>query len=200
MRNRAAYVLLLLAASCRTGGGGFEPIEIDLRKPTPSPTPSAAPSPAATPTAAPAPAAARNEAASPAATPTAVPTPAAAAPAVSRPTRAETSAPERVVQEQLEAYNRHDLEAFLNAYSEDARVLGPAGEILFSGIDQIRQRYARRFAESPSVRATVSRRLVEGPYVVDQEELTGLEGGRSKSALLVYRVEDGKITRVWLFD
>lgn len=161
---------LVASLSCRTAGSGFEPVVIDLSgKSSPPPAEKTA-------------------------TPT--PGPAAPAPASARP-EPPASDPERVVQTQLDAYNRHDLEALLATYANDAKLYDYPDKLRQEGLEQIRERYARRFTESPGVRATISRRINRANFVIDEEQLAGLGGGRSDSALVIYEVRDGKIARVW---
>ncbi len=99
------------------------------------------------------------------------------------------------VQDQLEAYNRGDVEAFLACYSEDAVVRDAAGGIRMQGREQMRERYTRRLA-SPGLHATVVQRMVGGGWTVDHERLTGFDGGDAEF-LVAYRTgPDGRIHQV----
>jgi putative hydrolase of HD superfamily len=106
----------------------------------------------------------------------------------------------QVVQEQLDAYNRRDLIAFLHYYAPDCRIEDGRGEILFDGHSAIAARYRDMFAHAPQLHAEVAERLVTGPYVVDQEHVTGLpsrDGGeRDLDAIVIYRIEDSLIRHV----
>src|SRR3954470_20889263 len=55
------------------------------------------------------------------------------------------SGPEQVVQEQVEAYNRHDIEAFLKTYSAEIKVFDFPDTLRFSGLEAMRERYGKLF-------------------------------------------------------
>jgi putative hydrolase of HD superfamily len=106
----------------------------------------------------------------------------------------------QVVQEQLDAYNRRDLMAFLQYYAPDCRIEDGQGEILFDGHSAIAARYRDMFAHAPQLHAEVVERLVTGLYVVDQEHVTGLLSRdgveRDLDAIVIYRIDDGLIRHV----
>lgn len=119
------------------------------------------------------------------------PVPAAASAAAS------VSAAEQVVQLQLEAYNRRDLEAFVATYGPDVRIYDHPDRLRLSGLDQLRQAYAQRFSANPALHARVTTRMVQGVYVIDHEHVTGLAGGGEIRAIAIYEVRDGLIRNVW---
>lgn len=106
--------------------------------------------------------------------------------------------PEAVVQQQLDAYNAHDLEALLHVYAEDARVFEHPATLLASGSAQLRERFATRLQE-PNLRAHLRQRMVMGRFVVDHErvERTFPEGTGSVELIATYEVVDGRITNAW---
>lgn len=75
------------------------------------------------------------------------------------------------VQDQLEAYNAHDLERFMACYSPDAVIRHADGRVLMSGHAEIRARYGKLFAEHPDVTAEVATRIRVGEWVVDEERV-----------------------------
>jgi hypothetical protein len=95
------------------------------------------------------------------------------------------------VQAQLDAYNAHDLDAFAACYSDDAQIVDADGTILRDGISEIRAAYAQRFT-NPDLHAHLVGRLNAGPWVFDQELVTGL-GDQPVSVVAGYLVHDGKI-------
>jgi hypothetical protein len=106
--------------------------------------------------------------------------------------------PEEAAQEQLEAYNARDLEAFLLPYAPDAVLVRlPGGEVVAEGHPGMRAVYGKLFAEAPGLRCRLLARVVEGRCVVDHEEVTGLPGRDTVRAVAVYEVDDGLIRRVW---
>ena len=195
VRLLAPGVVALACLSCKSGGAAWEPVVIDIsasRTPSPTETPAAVPTmtsapaaPSPTPTALPTP------------IPTAPPAPASATPESPRPALAAVRAPESVAQSRIEAYNRHDLEGIAALYAQDARVFDPPDRLRDSGIEQIRQTYARRFSSAPRTKLAVAQRMTEGNFVVERETETGSDG-RSASAIVISEIRDGKIVRVWI--
>jgi uncharacterized protein (TIGR02246 family) len=107
-----------------------------------------------------------------------------------------------VVDQQIAAYNRRDIEGFVACYAEDAKVVQPDGSLLASGHDEIRARYGELFEQSPDLRAEISSRIEVGEVVIDEELVSGfsLPGMPSEiHAAVVYRVADGLIQDVHLY-
>ena len=103
---------------------------------------------------------------------------------------------EEVVQAQLEAYNRRDLEAWLNTYSQDAeQFLLHAGE-LAKGHDAIRKRMEDRFKDGKLHAKLIHRTAMEN-IVVDHELVTRtfLDGLGTVEMICVYEVNAGKIKK-----
>jgi SnoaL-like domain len=63
--------------------------------------------------------------------------------------REEPSAAEHVVQQQYDAYNRHDLEAFVAAHAPDVRVYRYPDSLVLDGRAALRERFGRLFATAP---------------------------------------------------
>ena len=110
---------------------------------------------------------------------------------------AAVTAAERVVQAQLEAYNRHDLDAFVATYAPDARGYAYPDRPTFTGAAELRTRYGQFFAAAPTVRARIVRRIAQGNYVIDHEEITGMPGADGAvRAVAIYEVREGRIASV----
>jgi len=81
------------------------------------------------------------------------------------------------VQAQLDAYNAHDVEAFVACYAVDVKMFDAEGRLVVDGRDAARARYAALFAGSPALRAEVGQRTRIGDtdrwYVVDTERVSG---------------------------
>jgi hypothetical protein len=107
--------------------------------------------------------------------------------------------PEAIVQAQLEAYNAHDIDAFLATYADDAQIFEHPAKLLAAGPAQLRERYTARFQE-PNLRAVVAKRIVMGNMVIDHERVTRTfpEGPGMLEAIAIYEVQSGKIAKVWL--
>jgi hypothetical protein len=109
---------------------------------------------------------------------------------------ATPSPAEQVVQTQLDAYNRHDLDAFVATYAPDVRGYTYPDRPMFAGAAELRTTYAGFFAAAPAVRARVVRRIVQGDHVIDHEEVTGMPDGRTVRAVAIYEVRGGRIASV----
>lgn len=106
------------------------------------------------------------------------------------------------VDHQLRAYNNGDLEAFLEAYSDDATVENGEGEEMMSGIEEMRAFYANLFESSPNLHCNVVNRISVGQWVIDEEEVRGaqMEGFPEEiHATVAYQVSGGEITFVRMF-
>jgi len=106
------------------------------------------------------------------------------------------ASPVAVVQAQLDAYNAKDLDALMATYAPDAQQFALHGALLAEGHEQIRPRYAARFAE-PDLRAQLLTRSVAGNFVTDLELVyrNFPEGRGTVEMLCVYEVVDGRIAR-----
>jgi uncharacterized protein (TIGR02246 family) len=99
-----------------------------------------------------------------------------------------------IVQRQVDAYNRHDLEGFLACYAPDAVIQWADGSRRLVGTQEIRARYAPLFASVPAVHAHIAGRLRAGEWTVDEEEVR--QGDIRLHVLVGYRVRDGLIDLV----
>ncbi|HEU5042275.1 MAG TPA: nuclear transport factor 2 family protein [Gemmatimonadales bacterium] len=99
---------------------------------------------------------------------------------------------EAVVDRQLEAYNAHDLEAFLATYSEDVQL--ERYEEVSVGREAMAARYGPIFAAG-RCRAEISARMRQGEWIVDHETAHGL-GPEPVNVIVAYRVRGGVIDRV----
>lgn len=111
------------------------------------------------------------------------------------------SAATDVVDAQIEAYRARDLERFLAYYADDISVVLFDGTPMFANKQVMREQYGRLFADSPDLSLTIANRMTAGAFVVDQEEISGFRFGdmpTEMTALCVYQVTDGKISRLML--
>lgn len=98
------------------------------------------------------------------------------------------------VQAQLDAYNAHDVDAFLACYAPDAVIRHADGRVLMQGHEQIRARYEKLFEANPSVTAEVPTRIRAGSWVVDEEKVRLTQG--ELHVAVGYEVRDGLIRSV----
>lgn len=109
--------------------------------------------------------------------------------------------PEEIIQAQVIAYNKRDIEAFTALHSPTAQLFNlPTGELICEGDEAIRKRYTQRFA-NPNLHAEIINRIVHGNRVIDYEAITGMVADRIVNAVAIYEIENNLIQRVWfIFD
>ena len=107
-----------------------------------------------------------------------------------------TPTPEQLAQAQLDAYNAHDLEAFVAQYSENVEVYQYPGGLVMAGRDAFTERYRVRF-QTEGLRAEITHRAVLGNRVIDHE-VAWINGPDQPpvEVVVIYTVEDGLIARV----
>ena len=111
---------------------------------------------------------------------------------------AENPSPaEKLVEEQLQAYNERDIESFLAPYHAEVEIYNFPDELRMKGLDEMRDVYTGLFTRTPDLHCELVNRIVMGNTVIDQEHVTGLNGGAEVDAIAVYKIEDGKIRQVW---
>jgi imidazolonepropionase-like amidohydrolase len=105
------------------------------------------------------------------------------------------STPEQLVQMQLNAYNAHDLDAFLAPYADDVEIYDFPGKLLSKGKEQMRKDYIF-ITQTPKLYCHLQNRIVQGNMVIDHEEVWF---GQPKPvyALAIYIIEKGKISKVY---
>ena len=108
----------------------------------------------------------------------------------------QPSPAERVVRQQYDAYNRHDLGAFVAAHAPDVRAYLYPDSLLFTGRQALRERFGKLFTTAPQVHATVEARITHGDFVVWRETATGMPGGKTNTGIFVWEVHNGQITRI----
>jgi len=104
--------------------------------------------------------------------------------------------PAELADQQLLAYNAHNLEAFLAPYAEDIEIYDlSTNKLQVKGKEAMRKQYS--FLNTvKTLYCNLLNRIVEGNVVVDHEEIW-MDGGRKFYGLAIYEVKDGKIVKVW---
>jgi hypothetical protein len=111
---------------------------------------------------------------------------------------ARQKTPEEVVQQQVEAYNKHDIEAFLATYSPNVEITERLGaQVSITGHTAMRGIWGPLFENFPALHATITNRMVLGNFVIDYEEATGIPDIGVLHAIAIYEVNDGVIQKVW---
>jgi imidazolonepropionase-like amidohydrolase len=112
-----------------------------------------------------------------------------------RPDAIVINTPVQLVQQQLNAYNAHDLEAFLAPYADDAELYEFPDKLVGKGKEQMRKDY-QFITRIPTLYCELQNRVVEGNMVIDHEKVTGF-GGKPVTAVAIYIIEAGKIKKVY---
>lgn len=101
-----------------------------------------------------------------------------------------------LIQQQLDAYNAKDIDAWLACYATDAQQYILHGELLASGHTDMRERITSRFAEQ-DLHAKLLNRTVMANFVIDLERITRNfpEGKGSIEMLCIYEIVDGLIQK-----
>lgn len=101
--------------------------------------------------------------------------------------------PRSIVDRQLAVYNAHDIDGYCALFARDAVISDlVTGQVICSGIYDIRAAYTKRFADHPKLHAVVHQRM-EGPtHAIDKETVYGLPTG-DLHIMAIYEVRDGLI-------
>jgi hypothetical protein len=110
--------------------------------------------------------------------------------------------PEKIIDNQLGAYNNHDLEAYLNCFSSDIEVRSfPSGKLMADRTGPaFRARFQKMFEDTPDVQATLVSRVVHGRFVVDSEVIRSTPEAEPRSVTAIYEVGEEQILRMWFVD
>jgi hypothetical protein len=106
--------------------------------------------------------------------------------------------PEQVVQQNLEAYNQRNLEAFMSSFSEDIAIYNfSENSPITAGLDAVRKRYQDLFLQSPNLHSTILKRIVFDNKVIDHESIVGRLGAKDVlEIIMIYEVKDQKILKM----
>ncbi|MFZ6765021.1 nuclear transport factor 2 family protein [Pseudoroseomonas sp. WGS1072] len=99
---------------------------------------------------------------------------------------------------QLEAYNAHDIDAFMPWWADNCEYYAFPSILLASNAAAIRERHIVRFRE-PDLFGMLLSRIVIGNLVVDHETVQRNfpEGRGEVDVVCIYEVEEGKISKAW---
>lgn len=108
----------------------------------------------------------------------------------------------RVVQAQVEAFNRRDIEAFMANYAPEAVHWEYPKNKVWENAARIRAHYTELFGDPDVVglHAQVLKRIVKGRFVIDEELIRGLPGDDPHVSVIIYEVVDGRILNVWFMN
>lgn len=98
---------------------------------------------------------------------------------------------EKIVQEQLDAYNNRNLEEFVLVFSDTLKAYNYPDQLLFEGKEKLQEIFSKWFDETPDLHCDLKNRMVVGNLVIDQEYVTA--NGDNFSAVAIYQVGNEKI-------
>jgi hypothetical protein len=105
--------------------------------------------------------------------------------------------PEQLAQEQLDAYNKKDIEAFLKPYDDNIIAYNfPDNSIMFKGKEEMRKIYSSMFTNYTDLHCTLLNRMVKDNTVIDHESVIIRKGQEPLKARAIYTIENNKITKV----
>jgi uncharacterized protein (TIGR02246 family) len=106
------------------------------------------------------------------------------------------SAAARLIQRQLDAYNRQDLDTYVACYAADCVIAGLNGPVTETGREALRARYAKAFATFPENKAHLKNRIAVGNTVIDHEHVVRKPGGEEFEIIAIYTIKNDHIARV----
>jgi hypothetical protein len=109
-----------------------------------------------------------------------------------------TKTPTEVVQENLDFYNKRNLDGFMTSFT-DSIALYTFGitEPVAKGKDAIRTLYKDLFDASPKLYSTILHRSIMGNKVIDHESIVGRKGSDVPIELvMIYEVSGERIARM----
>lgn len=102
----------------------------------------------------------------------------------------------RLAQEQLDAYNKRDIEAFLKPYADSVKVFTYPDKLEFKGKEIMRMSYTGMFAQAKDLHCTLVSRMVLGNKVIDEESVIFQKGQPPMRAIAIYTIDKDKISEV----
>lgn len=102
--------------------------------------------------------------------------------------------PLALVQRQLNAYNGHNLEAFLEPYSDSVEIYQFPDKLQMKGKDAMRKAY-QFITQTPELHCEIQGRIIQGNVIIDHERVKF--GKQTAEAVAIYHIENGKIRKVY---
>lgn len=103
--------------------------------------------------------------------------------------------PVALAQQQLNAYNLRDIDAFLEPYADDIEIYNYPNSLLYKGKTEMRLDYSGMFDSAPDLHCELAGRTVEGNVVIDQEIVR--YGNKKIVATIYLHTDKGKIQKVY---
>jgi hypothetical protein len=101
--------------------------------------------------------------------------------------------PRDIVNRQLVVYNAHDIDGYCALFAEDATISDlVTGQMICTGLDQIRAVYEKRFTDNPKLHCIVHQKMEGADFAIDKETVSGLPTG-PLHIMAIYEVHEGLI-------
>lgn len=107
--------------------------------------------------------------------------------------------PEILAQQQLNAYNLRNIEAFLEPYADNVELFEFPDKPIGKGKEQMRKTYENMFIQVKDLHCEVTKRIVQGNTVIDHETVSGF-GPQPVKAIAIYKIENNKIAKVYFIQ
>jgi imidazolonepropionase-like amidohydrolase len=105
-----------------------------------------------------------------------------------------------LVQQQLNAYNAHNLEAFLEPYSDSVAIYNSRGVLMMKGKKAMRASY-QFIQQVPGLHCRLLNRMESGNTIIDHEEIwMDARPGKPQYGVAMYTIDKGKIVSVVFGD
>ncbi len=108
--------------------------------------------------------------------------------------------PVQIVHRHVEAMSSRNIDAFMADLAESVRLINRDGETMLDGPDALRELYQGVFAANPELKVDLMDRISVGVWVIDEHLTTGFADGSQGHVVRVYRVEDGQIQSIQVFQ
>ena len=108
--------------------------------------------------------------------------------------------PEAIVQQGANAFNAHDLDGFLDAFAPTLQVYAHPDSLVMDGRAALRRQYEETFRTADQLHVQVHHTAPLGNTVVLHETIFGVPGAPPDEQVVLYRVANGAIERVWLVE
>ncbi|MFW5800161.1 MAG: hypothetical protein ACOCV8_05015 [Spirochaetota bacterium] len=100
---------------------------------------------------------------------------------------------EYLVQEQIKAFNLHNMDLWLSYYDDNASFYSFPNQMLFNGKENIKKIYTEQWNKYPEIKINVGNRIIFENYVIDLETLNGID---SNKYIAINKIIDNKIKSV----
>jgi len=105
-----------------------------------------------------------------------------------------------LVQQQLDAYNARNIDAFMVPFSDSLECYTFPNEPRGKGKESLRKGMSDFLSKVPDLHCEITGRIVKGNMVVDKEHITGMNGNMVMEAIVIYEIEGEKIKKVYLIQ